>query len=446
MDLKDNSRAVRFGSLRHVAGRLFNKDMISRRLVFAAVGVGFITGVICSLFEIIPDWCNKIRCAYLLDMESDNKYLMYAAAFLVSAFLGGIAIYITKKFAPEAGGSGIPEIEGAMLDLRPVRWKRVLPVKFFGGILSLSSGMVLGREGPSIQIGGNLGAAISSFLHLNHEEMHMLLAAGAASGLASAFNAPLAGIIFVMEELRTQFRFSFASVQAVAVAVIVSTITRDCFSGTLPVFDLPNYAMPDLKDLGWFIVLGVVAGVLGVLFNRTVAFFQDFYQQIFKNSIWRMVFITSCVAGCFGVVSLVMPEVSGSGMKLISGWIITDESAVYLLMLALLRTLAVCLCFCSGIPGGIFAPSLSIGTLFGSALGIMLMKFGGVNIDPGIMAIVGMCTFFSATVRAPATGIILTCEMTNNFAFLLPMMISSSVAGFVAGFMRAALILYLFAK
>ena len=192
-----------FSSLRIVLSRMLNKELITPRLLVTAAIAGCVTGLICSLFEILPSMLDTMRVIWLnaLELPLWQKLLL---AFGLSFVLGAIAIYLTKRFAPEAGGSGIPEIEGAMLGLRPVRWQRVLPVKFFGGLLSLSSGMVLGREGPSIQIGGNLGMMVAQLLRLKPDDCKTLLAAGGAAGLASAFNAPLAGILFVLEELRLQ--------------------------------------------------------------------------------------------------------------------------------------------------------------------------------------------------------------------------------------------------
>jgi chloride channel protein, CIC family len=432
-----NKSLSRFGGMRLLLNRMLNKGRISNKLLLCSVITGVITGFVCSLFEIIPQWVNEFRLNYLHSLNAPY-WVVLVVAFVISATLGGIAVYYTRKYAPEAGGSGIPEIEGALINLRPVRFWRVLPVKFLGGMLALSSGMILGREGPSIQIGGNLGAWVSHTLHLDNNEFHILLAAGAASGLASAFNAPLAGILFVLEELRPQFRFNFASVQAVTVSVIISTITRDNFSGVAPVFSLPNFAMVDLHDLFIFLGFGIFIGVLGVFFNKAVGVMQDIYESCHGGKIQRAVPIIAIVAGIFGIISVLNPHLSGSGMQYIPSWIVTNLSIGMLLIIFAVRLLGTLLCFCSGIPGGIFAPSLSLGTIVGSICGMVLVRYGITNYDPGIMAIVGMGAFFAASVRAPVTGIILVCEMTNNFQFLLPMMVTVATATYVAGALNAS--------
>ncbi len=145
---------------------------------------------------------------------------------------GGAGYYLVRRFAPEAGGSGIPEIEGALEELRPVRWWRVIPVKFIGGMGTLGAGMVLGREGPTVQMGGNVGRMVLDVLRIRGAEArHTLLATGAAAGLSAAFNAPLAGILFIIEEMRPQFRYNLISIKAVFIGVIMSSVVFQLFNG-----------------------------------------------------------------------------------------------------------------------------------------------------------------------------------------------------------------------
>lgn len=419
--------------MRKKAARIFFRKRFGRhvklslKMLLGTIAVGCITGSVCAFFELIPVKLGGMRHAYLdvLAGRGIPLWMVLAAAFLISMIIAGIAVYITKKYAPEAGGSGIPEIEGAMVDLRPVRYKRVLPVKFFGGVLSLSSGMVLGREGPSIQIGGNLGAMVADIFKISKADFYVLLAAGAASGLASAFNAPLAGILFVLEELRPQFNYRFSSIQAVTIAVICSTVVRSAIVGSsMPVFSLPVFDWVNMRDLTDFIFLGLTVGVCGVLFNKSVEIFQNLYARVCHGRILINTLIVAVVGGIYGMVSYLLPEASGSGMQHIAGWVLSSESLGFLGMLLFLRFLGIMLCFCSGIPGGIFAPSLSLGALIGAIFGLGMLRLGVMHYDPGIMAIVGMGAFFAASVRAPVTGIILICEMTNNFQFLLPMMVA----------------------
>lgn len=416
--------------LRNVIRRFVKHDHTSPKILALAALTGSLAGGVCAAFEYVADYLIDQRFALF---EGYAGWPLWLLAFAISALFGGVAMYLTHKFAPEAGGSGIPEIEGAMDDLRPVRWWRVIPVKFFGGSLSLSSGMILGREGPSVQIGGNVGRMVADLFKLPKDAGHALLAGGSAAGLAAAFNAPLAGIMFVLEEMRPQFRYSFLSVKAVSTAVILATVVRQLLLGTDPVFHLPQYATPHLSTCGLYVLLGCLMGGIGYGFNRAVNRVQDTYLALHRNQRGRVVTLLMLVSGGFGVLSLYGQGFSGSGMHEIPEWISSPLPYEALLLLLLWRLAGTLLCFCSGIPGGVFAPSLALGTLCGAMIGQFFTQlFPGLPIETGTFAIAGMGALFAASVRAPVTGIVLVTEMTNNYALILPMMITTLCATLVA--------------
>ncbi len=412
--------------------RLLKKEIVPGRLLLIGVLLGSLIGLVCVAFQILPDLFTEYRLNYFVSHELDLLILLLI--FVSSGLMAAFALYITMRFAPEAGGSGIPEIEGALEHKRPVRWWRVLPVKLLGGVASLGSGMVLGREGPSIQIGGNLGKMVADLCLIPRAHAMTLLASGGAAGLAAAFNAPLAGILFVLEELRPQFRYSFLSIQLVSVTVVSATIIRCLVLGQDAVFaGLPMFETPKLSSYICFIILGLMAGCLGVLFNRLVEVFQNLYLRYHQGIALRAVPLIFMVGGTFGLIAVFYPEASGSGMHSIPNWIVQHSLTLPLLLLLLLRVIGILICFCSGIPGGIFAPSLAIGTILGALLGAFLDHCAFTwTPDSGVLAITGMCAFFAASVRAPVTGIVLATEMTNNYQFILPMMTATLVASIVA--------------
>jgi len=400
-------------------------------LLSALVGVG--TGLLGTLFQLSVRWISEQRTNWLKSVMGSDITL-WISAFLISAILAAIGYFLVRRFAPEAGGSGIPEIEGAMDDIRPVRWWRVLPVKFFGGLGALGSGMVLGREGPTVQMGGNIGRMISDIFRLkNKDARHSLLAAGAAGGLTAAFNAPLAGIMFVVEEMRPQFRYSLISFKCVAISAVCSDIIFRLICGQDAVIQMPQYHAPSIQALWLYLMLGILFGFVGVAFNWLVPTTQDLFAKIHKGKTSRFVLIGGLIGGCFGIVLLYIPELTTGGIVFIPKVAMGSYPLGLLFVFFLARVLTTLICFCSGAPGGIFAPMLSIGTFLGTFFGVAAASlFPFLGLDAGSFAVIGMGALFAATVRAPVTGIMLVIEMTHNFDLILPLIITATGATLVA--------------
>ena len=237
-------------------------------VLFMAAIVGTLAGLVGTYFEIAVHFVSETRTEWLKS-EIGSVLPLWLAAILISGALAFIGYYLVHRFAPEASGSGIPEIEGAMDNIRPVRWWRVIPVKFFGGMGALGSGMVLGREGPTVQMGGAVGRMVTDIFRIKDDDTrHSLLASGAAGGLAAAFNAPLAGIMFVVEEMRPQFRYSLISIRAVIISAIMANIVFRAINGQEAVITMPQYQSPELQSLWLFLLLGSLFGVFVVVFNK----------------------------------------------------------------------------------------------------------------------------------------------------------------------------------
>ncbi|MDN3702040.1 H(+)/Cl(-) exchange transporter ClcA [Vibrio artabrorum] len=418
---------------RGAINQFLSRDKASISVLFLACIVGVLAGLVGSYFEIAVHFISETRTDWLKD-EITNFVPLWFAAFVISAILAFIGYFLVHRFAPEASGSGIPEIEGAMDNMRPVRWWRVLPIKFFGGLGALGSGMVLGREGPTVQMGGNIGRMVTDIFRLKDDDSrHTLLASGAAGGLAAAFNAPLAGILFVVEEMRPQFRYSLISIKAVIISAISANIVFRYINGQSAVITMPQYHPPELSALWLFLLLGVLFGVFGVIFNKLITLAQDMFVAIHKNDTKRYLLTGTLLGGSFGILLLYVPELTGGGIGIIPDITNGGYSANILLVLFLGRVITTLLCFGSGAPGGIFAPMLALGTLFGYAFGLTFTAlFPELNMAPGMFAIAGMGALFAATVRAPITGILLVIEMTNNYYLILPLIITCLGAVIVA--------------
>lgn len=416
--------------------RLIQRDKTPLAVLLMAAVVGTLAGLIGVAFEKSVNWVQNLRIGALVEV-ADHWFLVWPLAFILSALLAMVGYFLVRRFAPEAGGSGIPEIEGALEELRPVRWWRVLPVKFIGGMGTLGAGMVLGREGPMVQLGGNLGSMVVDVFRMRSPEArHTLLATGAAAGLSAAFNAPLAGILFIIEEMRPQFRYNLISIKAVFTGVIMATIVFRIFNGDKAVIEVGKLSNAPVNTLWLYLILGMIFGCVGPLFNTLVLRTQDMFQRLHGGNIKKWVLIGGLIGGSCGVLGLIQPAASGGGFNLIPIAAAGNFSVGLLLFIFIARVITTLLCFSSGAPGGIFAPMLALGTLLGTAFGMAATPlFPAYHLDAGTFAIAGMGALLAASVRAPLTGIVLVLEMTDNYQLILPMIITCLGATLLAQFL-----------
>jgi CIC family chloride channel protein len=414
---------------------LLYRDRTPVAVLICAAIVGTLVGFAGVAFFRAVNAVQHWRISFLHQADLSG-WALWIMAFIISGLLAVMGYFLVRRFAPEASGSGIPEIEGALEELRPVRWWRVIPVKFFGGMGTLGAGMVLGREGPTVQLGGNIGRMVSDLLRIKHgEARHSLLATGAA-GLAAAFNAPLAGILFILEEMRPQFRYNLISIKAVFIGVIMASIVFRTFNGESPVIAVGQLSNAPVNTLWLYLVLGMLFGLVGVLFNRLVFLFQDGFQHIYAGRTWRTLVVGGCIGGGCGILALLYAPGAGGGFELIPDAASGGFTFYALIVMFLVRLLTTLLCFCSGAPGGIFAPMLALGTVLGTAYGVGVAElFPAYGLQAGTFAIAGMGALFAASVRAPLTGIVLVLEMTDNYQLILPMIITCLGATLLAQFL-----------
>jgi CIC family chloride channel protein len=394
-----------------------------------AVVVGCLAGLVGAIFQIILIAIARWKAA-LITWAQNYEVLSWAIPIFLSALMVYVALLLVRGIAPETGGSGVQEIEGALDEERPLRWRRVLPIKFLGGIFALGAGMVIGREGPTIQMGGNLGKMIGDLFKVSKDDLHTLVAAGAGAGLASAFNAPLAGILFVIEEMRPQFKFTFLSFQSVMIACAVSDIVLRSLMGQGPDIVMPQYPSPQLPYLWIFLVFGSIFGLFGYLFNHLLIVSLNFFSGL-RGRLYTISGLI--VGGIIGILVWLFPNTIGGGYDVIPKAFHNVFAPMTLLILFVARFGTTAFSYGSGAPGGIFAPMLALGTLFGLWFGHFTQElFPAHVLHPGIFAVAGMAALFSATVRAPLTGIVLTIEMTLNYSQILPLILTCMSATIVA--------------
>lgn len=401
-----------------------------RRIFPLAALVGFGSGLVASLFRYSLIHAETFR-GKIIDFSHSFGFWGIIGPILFAIFGALSAFLITRKFAPEASGSGIPHLEAVLNRLRNLNWRRILPVKFLGGTLAIGGGMALGREGPTVQMGGAVGAAISEFLGISGRERLTLIAAGAGAGVAAAFNAPFSGLIFVLEEVRRDFQqVVFGST---FIACVVADITsRICF-GQEKIFAIPDYATPDLKALPYFVILGIVTGFFGVLFNRYLMKSLDFFSAFKGKKLVFSVTVSGLIAGLAGWFS---PDLPGMGHHLTESALkgnLVIKSIIIFLAIRFFLTIAN---YGTGVPGGIFAPLLTLGSLLGLLVGQGANYLSPETVPiPAVFGVVGMAALFTSIVRAPLTGIMLIVEMTGNYSLMLSLLASCIISYIVAEYL-----------
>lgn len=404
---------------------LFHWHSFRLKLVFEGIGVGIITGLLVVLYRYALEKAGVLLSdIYKIISIKPILILPWIGALIIIGYIVGLMV----KHEPMISGSGIPQVEGVLLRKLDMTWWRVILGKFIGGVLSIGSGLSLGREGPSVQLGAAVGQGFSRVFKRVKIEEKYLITSGASAGLAAAFNAPLAGVMFALEEVHKNFS-PLVLLSALSAALSADFIASGFF-GLKPVFILGNLDVLPLKLYFYLIVLGVILGILGVLFNKVVLKTQDLYvAQTWLPKEMRIIIplLVSVVLGVF------LPQVLGGGHELITELITSNFSLAILLILVLVKFLFTMASYGSGAPGGIFLPLLAIGALIGNIYGIALVHlvhFDSTYINNFI--ILAMAGYFTAVVRAPITGTILITEMTGSFSHLLSLAIVSIVAYMVA--------------
>ncbi|MFI3256406.1 MAG: H(+)/Cl(-) exchange transporter ClcA [Psittacicella sp.] len=391
-----------------------------------AILVGAGSGFVATIFQIFLDFIFYLR--NILIHSKLTEYIPWEViAFFMGAILAAIGYFLVISYAQESGGSGVPEIEGALEDKRPVRWKRVLPVKFIGCLGTLGSGMMLGREGPSIQIGANLAKMFTDIFKIKSDEItHASLAVGASAGLTAAFNAPLASVVFIMEEMRYCFKYTILSISMVTAGVISSDIVYRLLMGQGPVSVVHIFNKQSIESLWLYVVFGIFIGFCGYLFNRFIFKVIALFKKFYKYKKYRFVLVGFILGGTFGILLTFNPGLSKGGLDYASVFLSHKYSIAGILSIFVLRFILASVCFGSGAPGGIFAPLLSVGTVAGVSFGMICSHL--FNFSPtlgAVLGIIGMGALFGSTIRAPITGIILVLEITANYNLILPMLITT---------------------
>jgi CIC family chloride channel protein len=388
--------------------------------IVAGVLIGFVGGAFRWLLHTadelrtdLVDWAHQLP---------GPGWLVPMAAAAAGATLAALIV----RWEPLAAGSGIQHVEAVYAgEARPPLF-RLLPAKFVGGVLSIGSGLVLGREGPTVHMGAAIGAEVARRARLRDSEIRMMQTALGGAGLAVAFNAPIGGALFTLEEVTKSFRVKtvLATLFAGAAAVACSRLIL----GNHADFRVEAIGAPALAWLPLFVVFGLLTGVLGAAYNGLVLWFLDHVGAIRRIP---AVAKAAIIGAIVGLAMFVYPLAVGGGEGLIQR-ILDGQHFVLAVAVGILalRLVAGPLSYSAPVPGGLFAPLLAVGALWGL---LFVECFAAVWPDDVSqltvpMALVGMAAFFGATVRAPVTGMVVVTEMTATTATLEAMMAATAAA------------------
>jgi CIC family chloride channel protein len=385
------------------------------RLCVAGLIIGALVGIIGTAFRFLLGALSDLRGSLFGELRGISGALLAMAGVAACAAL---ARFLVARFAPLAAGSGVQHVEAVMRGEATPAGLSVIPVKFLGGLLAIGAGLALGREGPTVQMGSAIGTAVARRVLRNPLEENLLEAAGAGAGLAVAFNAPIGGAVFVFEELTARFAphlvMATLCAGAMAVAVMRSLLgdAPDFFAG------LPESQL--ITQLPGFLALGAALGLIGGFYNTLTLAFLTVTDRLRRvNSVARAAMIGALI----GLIGWIAPTLVGGGeiwtQTLLSGSMRLDMIALFFLA----RMAIGPLCYAAGTPGGLFAPLLAVGAAFGALFaGMADVAMPGFGLSQVGFAVVGMAALFTAVVRAPMTGVVLTMEMTGRADLVLPML------------------------
>jgi chloride channel protein, CIC family len=393
-------------------------------LALLAFVVGGASGLLGAVFRLVLERSDRLR-EVVIDWAHDKQIVGFALVIGIAAIAARVAAWLVRRFAPLAKGSGIPDVEAVLRDEQPPVTLILIPVKFFGGVLAMGTGLALGREGPTIQMGATIGHFLATAFRRNQDDVKALLAAGAGAGLATAFSAPVAGAVFVLEELARRFdtRITITTLCASGSAIAVARLLL----GNGPDFQLESLPYSGFATVPIFLVMGAIVGLIGVAYNHTLLGALATAERLGR---WLSVDMSAAmVGGAVGLLAWFGPGLVGGGDAITQRTLSGGDTVMVVCGVFLVRFGLGPLSYAAGTPGGLFAPMLVLGSQSGLVLGTLFCRwFPWLAERPAAFAVVGMAAFFTAVVRAPVTGIVLVTEMTGCFTLLLPLLVASFAA------------------
>ncbi len=384
-----------------------------------ALVIGVLTGLAVVAFILLTERAGM------------RLYPPHAARWRRLAFpIGGSIVigYLLYKYFPNARGSGVPQTKAALYAREGVITLRTVFGKFFCTSATLASGIPLGREGPSVQVGGGIASVLGRALGLRPEKVKALIPVGAAAAIAAAFNTPMAAVLFALEEIVGDLHAPV--IGSVVLASVTSCMVLRLSLGNSPLFKVPQYQLVHPAEFAIYAVLGVAGGLVSVAFTKLLLNMRHRFLLLSKGTVWLQPAVGGLLVGLTGWF---VPQVLGVGYGYVGDALNGNMALRLMLLLVVLKLLTVTTSYASGNAGGIFGPALFIGAMLGGSIGTLAHQlFPAHTASSGAYALVGMGALFAGIVRAPMTSVVMIFEMTQDYNVIVPLMISNLVSLFIS--------------
>jgi CIC family chloride channel protein len=386
----------------------------TQRFLLLSLLIGIFSGVLVVLFHIFIDFTSWGTLGALSGRFRFGRLLTPALGAVV-------AVFIVRVLFPRARGSGVNQTKIAVYSLEGYVSSSTILGKFLACAISIGTGNSLGPEDPSLQMGAGVASRLGRLFHLPRNNMRLIAPVGAAAGIAAAFNTPITGLLFVMEEVLADW--SATAVGSIVLAAVSAVVTMRAFLGDQPLFRVPAFQIANVSELLVYAGIGIVSGGLSALF---IWLCEELKKRIEHVGHWRIYTFPIAAGFLTGVIGLWFPEIMGAGYDAINSALHGQFTWDVLLYLSLAKLAATLLCFSAETPGGMFAPALFIGGMLGGALGGFAHHYSPYGAAPEeAYILVGMGTFFAGVFRAPITSVFMVFEVSASYVIILPVMIAN---------------------
>ncbi len=428
----DRVAAVR-ASLAGLDPMALNRDWAESRDTVTLVVLAILVGVLCGFASIAFTWLIGVILTVAFPFTWLNGFPPVARDLVIvlAPTVGGVIVgLLITRFASEAKGHGVPAVMRALVERGGIIHPKVALVKTFASAITLGSGGSAGREGPIVQIGAALGSTVGQLFRVRQAHLRTLVICGAAGGIAAIFNAPFAGVFYGTEVLLEEFEAR--SISVIVLSAVTASVVIRALRGNNPAFAVPFYTLVSPLELGPYVVLGVLAGLVSVIFILSLYGAEDVFHALTVPD-WLKPGVGGLLTGLLGLAYpltlLPYPPIFGATYVPIGAAVAGEIGLGLLIALLVGKLIGTAFTLGSGGSGGVFGPSLFLGSMLGGAFGIVVHALlPGITAPSGAYALVGMAAVLGAAGHAPITGIMLAFEMVDNYQMVLPLMVATVVA------------------